>query len=443
MKTEMKVLLYIKRSEKDKDGFSPLMGRITVKGKMNSVSQFACKFKVKVSLWNATSQRCTGKSRLAATTNREIERVLLLVRQRFNELKDIRETVTAEEVRNVFSGMADSQDTIMKLFAEHNADYALRVGVNRAANTYYQYCNTYKILGGFMKEKYRLSDMPIKQVDENFIEDFDMYMRTVSRFKPRTILGHVNRLKCVMMTAVFRGIIPFSPFKGYKAQKPEFRQMYLTEEELAKFAGMTYDTPNRNFTRDMFLFSCWTGICYCDMRGLTEANIVKAEDGSLWIHTERQKTGTPECVRLMELPLAIIEKYRGMDRNGRLLPMLTKESMNIHLKKMSVMCGINRPLSFHQARHTFGSIICLSQGIPIETVSKIMGHRHITTTQRYAKVTQNKIDSDMGDLSRTIAGRFSLYGMEAASSPIQKDNTKRKVRPSRKQQAIINQMMEG
>lgn len=443
MKTEMKVLLYIKRSEKDKDGLSPLMGRIAVRGKNNSIAQFSCKFKVDVRLWNATAQRCTGKSKMAVMANREIERTLLLLHQRFNELKDIREVVSAEEVKNAYQGLAEAQDTFMKLFAEHNEEYALRVGVNRSATSYYHYTNTYRHLATFLKDKYRLSDMPIKQLDENFIEDFDIYMRTVKRFMPKTILGHVNRLKSVMMLAVFRGIIPFSPFKGYRPQKPEFKQMYLTEEELAKFANMTYDTPNRNFTRDMFLFSCWTGICYCDMRALTEKNLVKAEDGSLWIHTERLKTGTPECVRLMEIPLAILEKYKGMDANGKLLPMLTKESMNIHLKKMAVMCGINRPISFHQARHTFGSIICLSQGIPIETVSKIMGHKHIKTTQRYAKVTQDKIDRDVDKLNEAIGGKFSLFGIDAAPSTIRKDNTRRRVNPSWKQIAIVKQMMEG
>lgn len=176
---------------------------------------------------------------------------------------------------------------------------------------------------------------------------------------------------------------------------------------------------------------------------LTEKNLVKAEDGSLWIHTERQKTGTPECIRLMEIPLAILEKYKGMDTGGRLLPMLTKESMNIHLKKMAVMCGINRPISFHQARHTFGSIICLSQGIPIETVSKIMGHKHIKTTQRYAKVTQDKIDRDVDRLNDAIGDKFSLFGIDAAPSTIRKDNTRRRVNPSWKQRAIVKQMMEG
>ena len=327
----MKVLLYIKRSVQDKDGFSPLMGRISVRGKVNSIAQFACKFKIDVRLWNATAQRCTGKSKAATMANREIERLLLLLQKRFNELSDIRDIVKAEEVRNVFQGLAETQDTIMKLYAEHNSDYALRVGVNRAASTFYQYRNTCRILGEFLKERYHVSDMPVKQLDENFIEAFDMYMRTTRRFMPRTILGHINRLKSVMMLAVFRGIVPFSPFKGYAPQKPVFKQMYLTEDELDRFANTTYDTPNRNFTRDMFLFSCWTGICYCDMRSLTAANLVRADDGSLWIHTERQKTGTPECIRLMEIPLNIIEKYKDMDSDGKLLPMLTNESMNVDL----------------------------------------------------------------------------------------------------------------
>lgn len=145
----------------------------------------------------------------------------------------------------------------------------------------------------------------------------------------------------------------------------------------------------------------------------------------------------------MEIPLNIIEKYKDMDSDGKLLPMLTKESMNRHLKKMSVMCGINRPISFHQARHTFGSIICLSQGIPIETVSRIMGHRHITTTQRYAKVTQDKIDKDMDGLNDIIGGKFTLSGIDTAPSPILKDYSQRKVNPSMKQREYITKMMEG
>ena len=146
----MKVLLYIKRSVQDKDGFSPLMGRISVRGKVNSIAQFACKFKIDVRLWNATAQRCTGKSKSATMANREIERVLLLLQKRFNELSDIRDVVKAEEVRNVFQGLAETQDTIMKLYAEHNSDYALRVGVNRAASTFYRISSLEKLIIKFL-----------------------------------------------------------------------------------------------------------------------------------------------------------------------------------------------------------------------------------------------------------------------------------------------------
>ena len=438
----MKVLLYLKRNEQGENGLCPLMGRIQIKGRMNSTAQFSCKLKVNPKLWNATSQRCTGKSKIATFTNREIEKLLLLLRQRFNEFSEVKNTFTAEELKVAFQGIAAAQDTLMGLFSEHNNDYSMRVGVNRTKTTYYQYCNTYRILTDFLLSKYKVTDMPIKQIDEAFIENFDLYQRLDLKYKPLTIRGHLDRLKFIMKIAVYKGIIPFSPFKGYQGQRRTFKQRYLTKEELDKFIGTTFDTPNRNFTRDMFTFSVFTGICYCDMRELTEANIVKDEDGTMWIRTERQKTGTPEVVRLLELPLSIIEKYRGMAPDGKLFPMLTKESMNRHLKKMAEMCGIRADVSLHDARHTFASIVCLSQGIPIETLSKVMGHKHVATTQLYAKVTQDKIDADMSDLDFNIEGKFSLKGIDSAPSTIRKDMSNRKVRPSRKQIEIINKSKE-
>lgn len=439
----MKVLLYLKRNEQGENGLCPLMGRIKVKGRMNSTAQFSCKLKVSPKLWNATSQRCMGKSKTATYTNMEIEKLLLLIRQRFNEFAEVRNEFTAEDLKNAFQGVAEVQDTLLGLFSEHNKDFSMRVGVNRTQTTYYQYCNTYRILSDFLRSKYKLSDIPIKQLDEAFIENFDLYQKVELKFKPLTIRGHLDRLKFIVKTAIYKGIIPFSPFKGYHTQRPSFRQRYLTREELDKFIGMTYDTPNRNFTRDMFAFSVFTGICYCDMRELTEANIVRDEDGSLWIQTERQKTGTPEVVRLMELPLSIIEKYRGMAPDGRLFPMLTKESMNRHLKKMAEMCGIERDVSLHDARHTFASVICLSQGVPIETLSKVMGHKHIKTTQQYAKVTQDKIDGDMTALDCNIGGKFSLNGIDSAPSTILKDISRRRRNPSKRQLEIINKSKEG
>lgn len=421
MKTEFKVLLYLKRNGIGKDGLCPLMGRIMIKGVGNSITQFSCKIKVDPKLWNATSQRCIGKSRQAISTNREIDKMLLLLQRRYDELLEISDDITAVQVRDAFQGMAEKQVTLLGLFQEHNEEYTLRIGVNRAVNTVYQYKHTYRFVTEFLKEKYKVSDIPFKALDEQFIESFELYLRIDRKFQPGTSIGHVQRLKHIAQIAVNRCIVPFSPFKDFSPMKPKQKQRYLTGEELDKLMNTTFDTPNRNFTRDMFLFSVFTGICYCDMRNLTKRNVTRDNEGNLWIETRRQKTGTPENVRLLDIAVRIIRKYRGMAPDGKLFPMLTKESMNIHLKKMAGQCGIDRNLSFHMARHSFASQICLTQGVPIETVSKAMGHKNISTTQRYAKVTNEKVDRDVTDLSREIAGKYELAGIDSAPSTILKD----------------------
>lgn len=434
MKTEMNVLLHIKKTEAGEDSLCPLMGRISIKGKSDSTAQFGCKIRIDPKLWNATSQRCTGKSRISVKTNREIETLLLLLRTRFNELYDFGDKFTALDVKNAFQGIAAAQTTLLSLYREHNEEYALRVGVNRSASTYYQYCNTYRLLSKFITAKYKVSDVAVKSLDCSFIEAFDYHLRVNEKQKPVTILGHINRLKSITYNAVYKGILTVHPFKDFSPEKPEKKQLYLTEEELSKLMNTTFDTPNRNFTRDMFVFSAMTGFCYCDMCALTESDVKTDNDGNLWIETSRQKTGTPENVMLLDIAVKIMEKYKGLASGCKLFPMLHNTSINPHLKKMAKQCGIKRNLTFHMARHTFASQICLSQGVPIETVSQAMGHKNISTTQRYAKVTNEKIDRDVTALHFNIAEKYTLKGIDAPPSTILKDMSRRKVRPSKKTQ---------
>lgn len=432
MKTEMKVLLYLKRNGQDESGLCPLMGKITVKGKYNSTAQFGCKIKINPKIWNATSQRYTGKSHTAIRTNKEIELLLLLLRARFNELSDMNEKVSAEDVKNSFQGMGAAQMTFLRFFDEQNQEYALRVGVNRTANTFYQYKNTYRHLSKFIAIRYKVSDVTVKSLDTLFIEGFHQFLRIDESQKPNTIRGHINRLKSIGYIAVHRNLVAQNPFKDFSPDKPERKQLYLTQDELNRLMNFSFDTPNRNFTRDMFLFSVFTGIGYCDMCNLSEENIVRDGDGNLWVETNRQKTGTPENIRLLDIALRIIEKYKGLASNGKLFPMLSNMSINPHLKKIAKQCGITRNLTFHMARHTFASQICLSQGVPIETVSRAMGHKNITTTQRYAKVTNEKIDKDVTILHATIADKYSLSSIDCAPSTILKDMSGRKYRPAKK-----------
>ncbi len=436
MKTEMKVLLYLKKNEQDKDKLCPLMGKITIKGSRITSSQFACKIKIDANIWNATSQRCTGKSRKATTTNKEIESMLLLIRTRFEDLYSRGDNFTATDVKVAFQGIADGQATLLQFFIEHNEEYKLRIGINRAKATHTQYRVTLLHLTNFVKSHYKVSDIALKMLDESFIENFCNYLKIEKLQKVNTLIGHINRLKSVTHIAIYKGLIDRNPFKDFPTPKQIKKQRYLSQEDLSKLMTTKLDTPNRNFTRDMFLFSTFTGISHCDMVTLSENNLKRDDMGRLWIMTTRQKSKVPENVLLLDVAIKILEKYRGTAKNGLLFPMLTKESMNLHLKKIAQLCGINQPISYHQSRHCFATQICLSQGVPIEAVSRAMGHKNISTTQRYAKITHEKIDKDVDIFSSRIAGKFALNGIDAPPSTILKDMSRRKTRPSKLPQLI-------
>lgn len=415
MKTEMKVLLFIKKTEQGDDGKCPIMGKIAIKGESDSIAQFSSKIRVKQGLWNATSQRCTGKSREATGTNREIEALLLLLRSRFNELKETNVpggTISAANIKNAFQGTASAQATILGVFREYNDEFSLRVGVNRVKSTYGNILNSYKLLAGFIHFKYKVSDIPVKSLDFEFIESYASYLSTQKKFKLSSVQVHTITLKSITRVAVQRGLLSVNPFAGFSVKVPESDRRYLTEAELSRLMNTTFISASLNFTRDMFLFSAFTGICYCDMRNLSESNLLVDEDGSLWIDTNRQKTGTQEKVPLLDIAVKLIEKYKSASPDGKLFAMRSLSSMNLHLKKIAKECGIEQSVTYHQARHSFASSVCLSGGIPLESVSKALGHKNISTTQRYAKVTIGKLDMDMTNLHAKIAGKYTLRDID-------------------------------
>ncbi len=212
---------------------------------------------------------------------------------------------------------------------------------------------------------------------------------------PNTILGIMRHTRKMIKLAINEGIISRDPFEGYAPERPQAKQKYLTREELHRIMTTQLDHPSRYITRDMFLFSVFTGLAYRDVCNLTPEHIIKADDGVLWIKTSRQKTGTPCEIPLLDIPKQIIEKYRGIAKDGKLLPMLSCGRLNKNLKVIAKLCKIERRLIYNCGRHTYASEICLSQGVPIESVSRMLGHRSITTTQIYAKITNHKIAEDM------------------------------------------------
>lgn len=208
--------------------------------------------------------------------------------------------------------------------------------------------------------------------------------------------------------AIAEGIIFRDPFDGYTPERPKAEQKYLTREELDRLMKTQLDHPSRYLTRDMFLFSAFTGLAYRDVCNLTPKHIVRADDGVLWIRTTRQKTGMPCDIPLLELPKQIIEKYKGVAKDGKLLPMLSCGRLNKNLKVIAKLCNIDRKLIYHMGRHTYATQVCISQGVPIETLCKMMGHRSVQTTQIYVKITNQKVNEDMKILSRRIENCYEL-----------------------------------
>lgn len=405
MSNGLKVNFYLKRGEVKSDGTVPITGRISV-GK--SMAQFSAKCSIQVSLWDTQSGRAVGKSKVATDLNRALERINLSIHSHYTELLAKKENITAIEIKNAFQGIASQQKTLISSCDKYESMLSLRVGVNITLESYKRYGISFNHLKRFLREKYNVADMPFQMLDYSFIESYDFYLRVQLKFKPNTIIGIVGHLKIIVRRAINDGIISRDPFVGFSMEAEPLKPKSLTRQELSKIMNTPLDSPNRYLVRDMFLFSVFTGIAFSDIRNLTEKNLVQAEDGVWWIHTKRQKTGTECHIPLLDLPLKIIDKYRGLNKNGKMFVMLSCSKTNGNLKKITKICGIERNITFHQARHSYASLITLSQGVPMETVSRMLGHRDLRATRIYAEVSNDKINTDMRKLEKRIANRYHL-----------------------------------
>lgn len=405
MNTEdVKVSFYLKKSEANESGECPVMARLTV-GKYSEAA-FSAKMLVPVSVWS--SGRAMGKSARTREINRQLDEIRATALSIYREQSAVRENVTAEEIKSRLLGMASEQVTLRSYFRTFNENFDKRVGANREQKTADSYWYALSHLTRFLKEKYNLSDIPFTALDESFIRKYDLHLRLDCHLAPATIILLTTRLGTIIREAVSDGIITANPFAGYEPKRPVPRQKYLTGEELERIMNTPLPKQKLYHVRDLFLFSCYTGIPYGDMCRLTKEDLEVAEDGELWIRTSRKKTKVAYEVPLLDVPLYILEKYRNIALEGQLLPMYTNSELNSQLKKIAELCGIERRLVFHAGRHTYATEITLSQGVPLETVSKMLGHSRISTTQIYAKVTDEKIDADTRSLDTKISGRFSI-----------------------------------
>ena len=400
---DVKVAFYLKRNETNAEGRCPVMGRLTVGG---SKCVFSAKMLAPRSLW--MSGRAKGKSAEAVEINRRLDELRASALAIYREQSAVHERITANEVKCLLLGMAYGQETLLDYFRRYIEHFEKRVGVNRTAKSVCTYRCACGHVGRFLSERLRLSDIPFSALDRSFIDKFDLYLRTERRLAPNTVVLYMSRLHTVISKTIAAGIITADPFAGYEPPRPERRRRYLTSEELRRLMTTPLSVPKLYLVRDLFLFSCYTGISYGDMCRLTAANLETAEDGTVWIKATREKTNIEFEIPLLDLPLHIIDKYRDTAPDGKMLPMYGNSELNKGLKHLATVCGIDHKLTFHMARHTYATEITLSHGVPMETVSRMLGHSRVDTTQIYAQVTDNKIDTDTQSLDERIAECFTI-----------------------------------
>jgi len=403
------ILFYLNTSKRRKDGTCPIVGRITVDA--NSV-QFSTKINLSSPDWDAKKGRAKKERKELSDINRTLDRLEKQVKAHYSRIVETEGYVTAERIKNALNGIGEKASHLLQLFQEHNAEFEKRVGVNRVYDTYLL---TYKHLSNFIRMKYNSEDVPLVSLTHKFINDFDFYLRVEKRMQASTVLSRMIALKKIIARAINQGTLRRNPFMNYVAEQPLKKYRHLMEGEFQKLLTTPIATKRYYRTRDWFVFSSFTGLSYADMCALSVENLITEQDGSTWIKIPRQKTGTVCSIKLLSIPLMIIEKYRDERKTDKVFNMINLSCICTNLKEVARLCGIERNLTYHMARHTYATQTCISQGVPIETLSKLMGHCSIQTTQLYAKITNQKVNEDMKKLLTKVSGKYQVIESDITS----------------------------
>ena len=403
MRSTFKVLFYLKRNKEQ--ALAPVMGRITVNG---TIAQFSAKIEVPVRLWEVKGGRAKGRSVEADRINRHLDNIRGQINKHYQDLCDRDGYVTAERVRNAYQGFDRKYRTLLEAFGKFTEDYYKRVGIDRARKTWKRYCKCSEHLRAFMEKEYHVKDMPLLELEQSFIEKFHAYLCHDLGMSPGGLSNYLKCLQYVVKTSFNNGWMPRNPFALYRYTPPQVERGFLTDEELQRLMTTPLRHKCQVRTKDMFLFSCFTGICHADMRSLVWKQFEQDASGAWWVSGNRLKTGSKYQVKLLPVALSILNKYKGLAGPEKVFPMSTVKVMDESLKFIAAACGIDKRLTFHLARHTFATTISLMNGVPLIALSKMLGHKHITTTQIYAKVTESMIDEAITTVNARIADKYPV-----------------------------------
>lgn len=398
-KNTFKILFHIRGNRINKDGKASIIARIAVNGEYERISTT---LSIEPDLWDVNAMKAIGRSAKILEFNKRLEDMRVVLKEHYYDILNRHGYVTAEMVKNAFTGVTAKEESLVPLYLQHLEDTKKLVGLSKADPTYRKYERMYRRVVEFMKKKYNITDIPLREIKLSFITDLEFFLRTEYSYSQNTVYKCMKFFKQVINKGIRAGLIFVDPFNGYKISTERVDRGFLTEDELTKMMSKEFGSKRLEQVRDIFIFACFTGLAYIDLANLRVYNIQKMFDGRLWIVTHRQKTNTKVTVPLLPPALKILKKYEGKYLDGQLLPIITNQKLNCYLKEIADLCEINKNLTFHLARHTFATTMTLGKGVPIESVSKMLGHTNIQTTQIYARITNEKISHDMENLAKNL-----------------------------------------
>jgi site-specific recombinase XerD len=395
MKTKVSILFYAKRAKANANGLVPIYTRITVNGRRIELS--SNRF-VEPSKWSTEAGKMKGSSEEARLLNSHLNLLKMQIMEAQMELNIKKIPLTTETLKSKILGVEERQRMLVPIFQDHNHKMKELVGKEYAQGTLDRYTTSLRHTIEFLQWKYKISDIELNKIDHAFITDYEFFLRSVRNCANNTTIKYIKNFTKIIKICLDNDWINKNPFSKYKSKLREVERVYLSEVEIQNIINKDFKTERLSLVRDIFLFSCFTGLAYIDVKNLTKSHLSIGIDGEKWIFTHRQKTETASKIPILPITQMIIDKYDNhpeSNNQNKLLPILTNQKMNAYLKEIAAICEIEKELTFHIARHTFATTVTLTNGVPIESVSKMLGHKNLKTTQHYAKILDKKVSEDM------------------------------------------------
>lgn len=405
MNNSFSLLFYFKKPKEYSKSVLPIYMRITIGCERTEISTQRKWDPVR---WNTDAGRACGTKEDARALNAHLDTLQARVYEAQRELISNKEEMTLDNLRRFLEGRRAKSKSFIDIFKDHNEKLKQLINKDFAERTHERYETALRLTVLFLQWKYNVADIDIHDLNYEFVTEMEFWLKSVRNCSHNTAVKYISNIKKIVNICLKNGWLDKDPFIGYKMNKREVVREILSQEEIERIAEKKFPTERLGIIRDIFLFSCFTGLAYADVKKLKRIEVAMGIDGEQWIFTRRLKTETPSRVPLLPAALDIIKKYENhpiCENKGLLLPVPSNQKMNAYLKEIADLCGITKKMTFHTARHTFATTITLTNGVPIETVGKMLGHRNLKTTQHYAKILDKKVSDDMINLRQKLEAR--------------------------------------